>query len=116
MPDGVSPAVPPRIVPPAKLTDYLLRPDHPVGGSKAAFFQAFGFTRERPAIMAAALVDHPERNPVSAVETGPWGVKYIVRCHLRTPDGRDPCILSVWIVTPGSALARLVTAYPNETV
>lgn len=110
----MSPVFPPRIVPPAKLTDYLLQPDHPVGASKAAFFQAFGFTLGQPEIMAAALVDHPERNPVSGVEAGTWGVKYTVRCHIRTPDGRDPCILSVWIVPPGSDLARLVTAYPND--
>ena len=112
----MNPPIPPRIVPPAKLTDYLLRADHPVGGAKAAFFRSFGFALDHPGIMAEALAEHPERNPVSGIETSEWGVKYTVRCHVRTPDGRNPCILSVWIVPPGSDLARLVTAYRNDEV
>ncbi len=110
----MSSGVPPRIVPPAKLTDYLLRADHPVGGAKAAFFRSFGFALDRPDVLADALADHPERNPVAGTETSAWGMKYLVRCTIRTPDGRDPCVLSVWFVPPGSNLARLVTAYPND--
>jgi filamentous hemagglutinin len=110
----VKPIVPPRLVPPAKLTDYLLKPDHPVGSSKAAFFKAFGFTLDRLDVMVEALVDHADRNPTAHVEDTAWGVKYTVRCRLRTPDGRDPCILTIWIVPPGERAARLVTAYPNE--
>ena len=30
---------------PAKLTEYLLNPDHPIGGDKASFFTRFGFRR-----------------------------------------------------------------------
>ena len=106
--------VPPRIVPVAKLTDYLLRPDHPAGGSKAAFFQAFGFSPTRLDIITAALIAHPDHNPVADTERSWWGTKYIVRCRIRTPDGRDPCILTVWIVPSGEADARLVTAYPDD--
>jgi len=31
-------------VPKRKVTDYLLNPAHPAGGSKASFFLRFGFT------------------------------------------------------------------------
>lgn len=110
----MSPPVPPRIVPPAKLTDYLLKADHPAGGPKAAFFRAFGFGLDRLDAMADALAEHPDRNPTAAVEGSLWGVKYTVQCRIRTPDGRDPCILTVWIVPPGDDVARLVTAYPHE--
>jgi filamentous hemagglutinin len=110
----VTVTVPPRSVPPSKLTDYLLRPDHPVGGSKAAFFQAFGFSLDRPDIITAAFIAHPDRNPVADTEHSRWGVKYTVRCRVRTPDGRDPCILTVWIVPTGERGARLVTAYPDD--
>lgn len=106
--------VPPRIVPSAKLTDYLLRLDHPVGGSKAAFFQAFGFSAAHLDIITAALIAHPDHNPVAEMEHGRWGTKYVVRCRIRTPDGRDPCVLTVWIVPPDQTDARLVTAYPDE--
>ncbi|GJG85381.1 hypothetical protein tb265_05620 [Gemmatimonadetes bacterium T265] len=34
------------VVDPAKVRDYLLSPDHPVGESKARFFATLGLTRE----------------------------------------------------------------------
>ncbi len=43
-------------------------------------------------------------------------MKYTVRCRIRTPDGRDPRILTVWIVPPGEHEARLVTAYPDGQI
>ncbi|MGU3539260.1 DUF6883 domain-containing protein [Methylobacterium sp. A54F] len=104
--------IPPRRVPASKLTDYLLKSDHPVGGPKAAFFRAFGFSADVPGSLGAALAAHPDHNPVETVQRGPWGTRYIVRCSLRTPDRRDPCILTVLIVPPGQDTARLVTAYP----
>lgn len=107
-------AVLPRIVPPAKLTDYLLDPDHPAGGPKAAFFRRFGFSIDRPDVMIAALIAHPDRNPVEATHLDQWGMRYTVRCRIETPDRRDPCILTVWILPPGHGEARLVTAYPAE--
>ncbi|MEL6060922.1 MULTISPECIES: DUF6883 domain-containing protein [unclassified Methylobacterium] len=106
--------VPPRIVPPAKLTDYLLRLDHPVGGSKAAFFQALGFSDSHLDVITAALIAHPDHNPVAEIERDRWGTRCVVRCRIRTPDGRDPCILTVWIVPPNETDVRLVTAYPDE--
>ena len=42
----------------AKLTDYLLNPDHPVGGDKAAFLDRFGFRREAWPVLEAALLAH----------------------------------------------------------
>jgi hypothetical protein len=105
--------VPARFVPPAKLTGYLLCADHPVGGAKAAYFRAFGFSPDRLDIMTAALTAHPDENPVSDVEHSHWGQRYIVRCRIWTPDGRDPCILTVWIVPSGEDRARLFTAYPD---
>ena len=105
-------SVPDRIVPPTKLTEYLLDPTHPAGGAKAAFFRAFGFSAERLGAMRAALVAHPDRNRVEDVRRDRWGTRYVVRCSLETPDGRNPCVLSVWIVPPDQEQARLVTAYP----
>lgn len=107
-------AVPPRIVPPIKLTGYLLDPDHPAGGPKATFFHTFGFSTDRLDVMIAALIRHPDRDPVEATRLDQGGMRYTVRCRIETPDGRDPCILTVWILPPGQGEARLVTAYPAE--
>jgi len=51
-----------RNTPRAKITEYLLNENHPVGGGKAAFFFRFGFSAERWHVLAAALDDHPIRN------------------------------------------------------
>ena len=69
----MNPAVPPRVVPPAKLIDYLLNVDHPVGALKAAFFRAFGFGLDGLDVMAKAQADHPDRNPTAAVGTNAHG-------------------------------------------
>lgn len=96
------------------MTGYLLDPDHPVGGAKAAFFQGFGFSERAWPIFEAALTEHPHRNPVESVRRDRWGIRYAVRCTVRTPDGRDPCIVSVWIVPPDQEEAVFVTAYPAD--
>lgn len=62
--------------------------------------------------MAEALIGHPERNAVEEVIRERWATKYVVRCTVETPDGRNPCILTIWTVPPGAEKARLVTAYP----
>ena len=104
--------VPARTVPQAKLTGYLLNSEHEVGGPKAVFFQGFGFSIDELHVMTAALTAHPDHNPVEVEIRNEWGITYVVRCSLKTPDGRDPCIRTVWIVPPGRSHARLVTAYP----
>ena len=96
---------------PRKVTDYLLAAAHPKGGAKARFFRAFGFEGGRSELLITALFDHPIRNAVADVVEGPFGAKYIVRCALETPDGRNPCVVSVWIVE-ADRRPRLVTAYP----
>jgi filamentous hemagglutinin len=101
------------MVPAGKISDYLLNVDHAVGGAKAAFFNGFGFSRDAIDVMTAALVGHPDRNSVEATTSNLWGTTHVVRCSVASPDGRNPCIRSVWIVPPGETSARLVTAYPG---
>ena len=103
---------PPRSVPLAKITGYLLDLRHEAGGPKAVFFRNHGFTPDQTDTMMAALADHPDRNTVEDVASDVWGTRYVVRCSIATPDGRDPCIRTVWMVRQGETDARLVTAYP----
>jgi len=69
-----------RNTPRAKITEYLLNENHPVGGGKAAFFFRFGFSAERWHVLAAALDDHPIRNPVENETVTAFGTKHLVRC------------------------------------
>jgi hypothetical protein len=98
----------------AKITKYLLNPAHPIGRSKAQFFGSFGFSSANWMDLKKALVDHPKRNAVTDHIRTPYGEKYVVSCSLVAPDGRNPCIVSVWISEPPHLVVlRFVTAYPG---
>lgn len=101
-----------RLVAEAKVVDYLLNPEHPQGKSKAQYFARFGFSREDYVVLLEALLSHPDDNDVVRVQDNDFGAKSTVQCQVKTPDGRDPCILSVWFLERGSGIQRLVTAYP----
>jgi len=87
--------------------------DHEDGGPKAKYFLKFGFSIEQWNEMAVALGRHPDLNSVDKTEKTTWGTKYVVRCHIETPDGRNPCIVTVWMTDGSKAEADFVTAYPE---
>ena len=99
------------IVEEIKVRGYLLSAEHPQNGGKAAFFRAVGFEAAAWATMRDALLAHPVANRVAAVRASPHGTKYEVRCSIGTPDGRNPCVTTVWIAEDGRP-PRLVTAHP----
>lgn len=97
-----------------KITDYLLNDAHEDGGPKSRFFKAFGFTEAGWTVFRDALIAHTARNAVRKVTSTVYGVKYEVVCSLQTPDGRNPCIVTVWQRRGGVGDPVLVTAYPNS--
>jgi filamentous hemagglutinin len=97
-------------VDPAKITRYLLDGDHPDNGGKAAFFLSFGFAPERWELLAQALIEHQSTNPTARTVEVAWGRMLTVECSMMSPDGRNPCIRSVW--ADDSEGRPLVTAYP----
>ena len=96
-----------------KITQYLLKTVHPTGAAKAQFFMSFGFSPTNWAELKSALLQHPRKNPVTSQSSNPFGQKFEVSCSLVTPDGRNPCIISVWIIEPPDLNPRFITAYPN---
>ena len=95
----------------AKVTDYLLSFDHPDGYTKARFFARFGFDAGRPLVFVDAMVRHRADSELQGFQETPYGVRYVVHGVLRSPDGRNPRIRSVWFQEqPG--FVRLVTVYP----
>jgi len=101
------------IVEESKVTDYLLNLDHPEGTSKAKFFLNRGFTPLLWQEMASALRWHGRLQSVTETSTTRFGRKFTVECQIETPDGKNPCILTAWIVE-GTRPPRLVTAHPNS--
>jgi hypothetical protein len=81
---------------------------------KMRFFEMHGFDRARPEELVNALKGNPLRNPVErVVPAQPHGVKYTVRCSIKSPDGRDPCALTVSIIDTGQSQPRFVSGYAS---
>ena len=97
-----------------KLTGYLLSDAHTEGGPKADGFSRFGFSHERWQELALALREHIASHPVSASAVSQFGVRYVVEGIIKSPDGRNPQIRSVWIIEADGGAPRLVTAYLIE--
>jgi hypothetical protein len=95
-----------------KVVNYLLNPDSADGKSKARFFTRLGFTRQAWTVFADALREHGATRPISQTKTTPFGQMFVLECEIITPDERNPCIETVWIVEEERP-PRLVTAYPR---
>jgi hypothetical protein len=102
------------MVPPEKLTDYLLNLSHPIGGAKARWFISLGYHPDRPEQLADDLLAVVRRGDAFTTEESPFGVKYNVSGRIDTPSGRSVNVLTVWITEEGDPGPRLVTAYPGR--
>ena len=92
------------IISESKIRDYLLSRSHPVGQSKAPFFLGRGFTVENWRLLADAISDIAAVNEVTGTEPSPFGMRYIIDARLRTPDGRNPLVRTVWFIDAGQEL------------
>lgn len=100
------------VVDAAKVRDYLLNVDHPDGGSKAAWFQSVGYSRDQWEQLADDLLAIARSCEDFDSETTPFGVKYKARGIVAQPSHRPGKVLTVWIVEDNDR-PRLVTAYPD---
>ena len=98
----------------AKAVDYLLSTEHLDGKDKAKFFINRGFDSDDWQRFAHALRMHGASNDVVRVIESLHCPKFVVEGIMETPDGLNPFVRSVWIINPGVAEPRLVTAYPIE--
>ena len=99
---------------PAKLRDYLLSSNHPIGRFKARFFSALGFSADGWQELDQALrLQHltHDAEPAGTVGTGR---KFTIRAILNGPTGQSSMVVSVWFVPSPGAAPRFVTAYPGE--
>lgn len=100
------------IVATGKIVDYLLNPEHPDNGGKAAFFVSLGFSREEWQVLDTALRKHAEALDVRFHLESPHGEKYILEGPIESPSERQSTVRTIWIVDKGQITPRLVTAYP----
>ena len=99
-------------VPSDKLSDYLLNPDHPVGGTKAEWFFSRGYDPSRTEELRSDLLHIVHSSSDYVEKKTRFGVKYGVRGRLESPVGQPATVYTVWITETHSQRPRLVTAYP----
>lgn len=99
------------VVDDAKLLDYALSPDHPVGRHHALLFdQLLGLTRANAPLLKAALLEAVRTEGAREGQSSPHGTKYEVRFLMKGPVSQHT-VLAVWILETGSRKPRLVTCY-----
>lgn len=96
----------------AKVQAFLLNEHHAGNRGRAKFFSRFGFDPVQWEALRTALLEHVALNPVVETETTKHGTNYTVRCALQSPDGRNPCIFTVWTIEPTGG-PKFVTAFPG---
>jgi hypothetical protein len=102
------------IVDPAKISNYLMQTSPRRVNDKSGFFGRFGFRRQAPGPLVDAILRHAQDHDVTSTRITPYGTIFEVEGPLRTPDGRNPQVLVVWIIRSGETLPRLVTAVPSK--
>jgi hypothetical protein len=102
------------VIEPAKLRDYVLSEEHPVGRYKAAVFRKLGYTQgnwkelEKDIREQLLLLDPVREEPT------PFGKKYEVKGKLKGPSGAAAAVVSIWLVKRGEEKPRFVTIYPQR--
>lgn len=97
-----------------KITDYLLSDIHEIGKHKADFFKRFGFDISDVDTFKGSLIQHSIDREIEKTKDSDFGVKYELKCEIKTPDERNPCIVIAWIVENEQEVPKLVTAYPAK--
>lgn len=96
-----------------KITRYLLSYSHEIGKDKAKFFKRFGFDATEELFKKSPAWHAIERDVEENTFTG-YGDKYELKCEIKTPDDRNPCVVTVWIIETGRRNPILITAYPSK--
>lgn len=102
------------LIEPAKLRDYLLSTEHPVGRFKARFFAALGFVAHDSEVLERALREQHLTQDAEPGAVDAAGQRFVIRAILRGPSGEAP-VVSIWFVRVGETFPRFVTAYPGDS-
>lgn len=102
------------LIEPAKVRDYLLSREHPIGRFKAVFFESLGYSADAWQRLEADLRALAVAGEAVLGDRTKYGQKYEVRGTLNGPSGRPASLVTVWIVRWGEDAPRFVTAFPGE--
>ncbi|MBI4647075.1 MAG: hypothetical protein HY738_10920 [Bacteroidia bacterium] len=101
-------------MPERKIIGYLLNFSHTEGVNKAFFFVRFGFLPSEWEILSKALLQHATENFITQKIRTAFGEKYLINGPIKSPDGRNPEIITVWFKENNEDIIKLITAYPAK--
>lgn len=100
-------------VPERTLRDYLLSLSHPFGKSKARFFRWLGLDESTVDRLREALRGVVQQHDIEETERTSHGTKYVVIGSIRSPNGEEVTLRTVWMIEEeGPGAPRFVTVYP----
>jgi hypothetical protein len=99
-------------VEPAKVRDYLLSLEHPVGRFKCRFFRGLGYSPDSWEILAEQLLSLLDSFPAEPGQPSDFGTKFETRGSLEGPSGKLARVVSVWMIRHGEDFPRFITAFP----
>jgi hypothetical protein len=100
------------VVEPAKVRDYLLSREHPIGRFKARVFGSAGYRSDNWQQLQRDLQVIAQSADAVLTRAEAYGQFFEIRGILHGPDGTLP-VLTVWILRTGESFPRFVTAYPS---
>lgn len=99
------------IIPDAKLSKYLLNPDHPRGADKARVYKAaLGFGQEDAALLSESLRTGLASGVWVKSDSVDYGVEHTVDIAITGKNGYVKTVRSRWAYDNGSEFPRLITA------
>lgn len=101
------------VVEPAKVRDYLLSREHPIGRFKARVFASAGYRFHNWTQLQRDLQVIARSVDAVLTRSEPYGQFFEIRAILEGPEGTLP-VLTVWILRTDESGPRFVTAYPTS--
>jgi hypothetical protein len=101
------------VVEDAKVREYLLSPDHPIGRFKARVFAAAGYRRDEWSRLQADLRALAVTIDVAPVTPDAYGQRFVGAGVLPGIAGMALPVVTVWLIPFLGEPPRLITAYPG---
>lgn len=101
------------IIPPEKLTSYILSRTHPDGRAKAQYLARLGYSEANAPRLEADLREQHLSREAQPGRPSLYGLKYEILGPLTGPNGVSAWVRTIWIVRTGEDRPRLVTLIPE---
>ena len=101
-------------IPVEKIEDYLLSKTHPIGKTKAHFFNQVGYTLQNRNLLINDFHTIVKENSVANKIETEFGTKYLVKGSIGERFGNRVGVVTVWIIEEGTSFPRFITAYPEK--